>query len=103
MILKTAIIKKLPSGEYRLYSKNKDSSGKRNNLGTYNSRAEAEKREEEVNVFKHMSADDADDKGTKMLKDLSNIGKYLEEAGFIDKADKIYAVMSLVDGSLGDN
>jgi len=102
MIIKVSIIKKLKSGKYRLYSRKKGPGGKRRNLGTYDSRSGAEQREKEVQTFKHM-VDDADDKPTKMLKDLSGIAKYLEEAGFIDKADKVYAVMSLVDGSLEQN
>lgn len=38
-------------------------------------------------------------KKTQMVKDLSDIAKYLEEAGFVDKADKVYAVMSAIDGA----
>jgi len=45
------VIRKLPSGEYRLYSKD----GKKN-LGTYPSRAGAEKRERQVQYFKHNEA-----------------------------------------------
>jgi hypothetical protein len=99
MIIKTAIIRQLPGGKYRLYSRKKGSDGKRKNLGTYDTRAGAEKREQEVNAFKHM-ADDADDKSTKMLKDLSGIAKYLEEAGFVDKAKEVYSIMGAIDGSL---
>ena len=36
-MIKTAIIKKLKSGKYRLYSKKKDKDGNRKNLGTYDS------------------------------------------------------------------
>ncbi|MGC1273722.1 MAG: hypothetical protein WBC44_08455 [Planctomycetaceae bacterium] len=47
------MIRKLPSGGYRLYSKKKDSkTGKRRNLGTFDTRAEAEKHEREVQYFK---------------------------------------------------
>lgn len=46
------MIRKLKSGEYRLYSKKKDSSGKRKNLGTFKSRAAAEKHEKDVQYFK---------------------------------------------------
>lgn len=102
MMIKTAIIRKLPDGKYRLYSRKKGPDGQRRNLGTYTSRAGAEQREKEVQTFKHM-ADDKDDKETKMLRDLSGIAKYLEEAGFTDKADKIYVVMSAIDSSLSDN
>lgn len=47
------MIRKLKSGEYRLYSRKKDpKSGKRRNLGTFGSRAAAEKHEREVQYFK---------------------------------------------------
>jgi hypothetical protein len=47
------MIRKLQSGEYRLYSKKKDpKSGKRRNLGTFSSRAAAEKHERAVQFFK---------------------------------------------------
>lgn len=47
------MIRKLSSGEYRLYSRAKNPrTGKRRNLGTFNSRAAAEKHEREVQYFK---------------------------------------------------
>jgi hypothetical protein len=47
------VIRKLRSGEYRLYSRKIDAkSGKRRNLGTFKSRAAAEKHEREVQFFK---------------------------------------------------
>jgi hypothetical protein len=47
------MIRKLKSGEYRLYSRKKDpKSGRRRNLGTFSSRAAAEKHERAVQVFK---------------------------------------------------
>ena len=47
------MIRKLKSGEYRLYSKKKDAStGKRKNLGTFASREKAEKHERDVQYFK---------------------------------------------------
>lgn len=47
------MIRKLPGGEYRLYSKKKDpKTGKRKNLGTFKTRAEAEKHERAVQYFK---------------------------------------------------
>jgi hypothetical protein len=47
------MIRKLKSGEYRLYSKKTDpKSGKRKNLGTFPDRAGAEKHEREVQYFK---------------------------------------------------
>ena len=47
------MIRKLASGKYRLYSRNKDAkTGKRRNLGTFSSRAAAEKHERAVQYFK---------------------------------------------------
>jgi hypothetical protein len=47
------MIRKLPDGKYRLYSRKKDSrTGKRRNLGTFKSRAAAEKHERAVQFFK---------------------------------------------------
>lgn len=47
------MIRRLPSGKYRLYSKKKDArTGKRKNLGTFGSRAAAEKHERAVQYFK---------------------------------------------------
>lgn len=47
------MIRKLKSGEYRLYSRKKDpGTGKRRNLGTFSSRTAAEKHEREVQYFK---------------------------------------------------
>lgn len=47
------MIRKLKSGKYRLYSEKKDpKTGKRKNLGTFNTREEAEKHERQVQFFK---------------------------------------------------
>jgi hypothetical protein len=47
------MIRKLPSGEYRLYSRKKDArTGRRRNLGTFKSRAAAERHERAVQYFK---------------------------------------------------
>ena len=46
------MIRKLKSGEYRLYSRKKGADGKRKNLGTFKSRAAAEKHERQVQYFK---------------------------------------------------
>ena len=47
------MIRKLKSGKYRLYSKKKDpKTGKRKNLGTFDTRAEALKHEKRVQYFK---------------------------------------------------
>ncbi|MCX8474253.1 MAG: hypothetical protein MT490_00520 [Sphingomonas sp.] len=46
------MIRKL-AGEYRLYSRKKDpDTGKRRNLGTFDTRAAAQKHEREVQYFK---------------------------------------------------
>src|SRR5262245_8585079 len=48
-----AMIRKLKSGEYRLYSRKKDSkTGKRRNLGTFKNREAAEQHERAVQFFK---------------------------------------------------
>jgi hypothetical protein len=48
------MIRKLKSGEYRLYSRKLDpKTGKRRNLGTFATRVKAEKHEREVQYFKH--------------------------------------------------
>ncbi len=47
------MIRKLRSGEYRLYSRKKDPrSGKRKNLGTFKTRTAAQKHERAVQYFK---------------------------------------------------
>jgi hypothetical protein len=47
------MIRKLKSGEYRLYSRKKNpKTGQRRNLGTFSSRAAAEKHERAVQYFK---------------------------------------------------
>jgi hypothetical protein len=50
---RSPMIRKLKSGGYRLYSRKKNpSTGKRRNLGTFKTRAAAEKHEREVQNFK---------------------------------------------------
>jgi len=47
------MIRKLSSGKYRLYSRKKDpKTGRRRNLGTFSSRAAAERHERAVQFFK---------------------------------------------------
>jgi hypothetical protein len=47
------MIRKLRSGEYRLYSRKKNpKTGKRRNLGTFRTRAAAERHERAVQFFK---------------------------------------------------
>ena len=47
------MIRKLSSGKYRLYSRKKDAkTGKARNLGTFDSREQAEKHERAVQYFK---------------------------------------------------
>ena len=48
-----AMIRKLKSGEYRLYSRKKNpKTGKRRNLGTFKTRAAAQRHERAVQFFK---------------------------------------------------
>lgn len=47
------MIRKLPKGGYRLYSRKKDpKTGKRRNLGTFRTREEAAQHERQVQYFK---------------------------------------------------
>lgn len=47
------MIRKLASGEYRLYSRKKNpKTGKRRNLGTFKTQAAAKKHERDVQYFK---------------------------------------------------
>jgi len=47
------MIRKLKSGKYRIYSRRVDpKTGKRRNLGTFGSRAAAERHEREIQYFK---------------------------------------------------
>ena len=51
------MIRKLKSGEYRLYSRKKNpATGRRRNLGTFATRAAAEKHERAVQYFKRGGA-----------------------------------------------
>ena len=47
------MIRKLANGDYRLYSRKTDASGRRKNLGTFASRQAAQKHERAVQYFKH--------------------------------------------------
>ncbi len=47
------MIRKLSSGQYRIYSRKTDESGKRRNLGTFESKEAAQKHEREIQYFKH--------------------------------------------------
>jgi len=50
------VIRKLKNGSYRLYSSKKNpKTGRRRNLGTFATRAAAEKHEREVQYFKRQS------------------------------------------------
>jgi hypothetical protein len=47
------VIRKLSTGQYRLYSRKKDAkTGRRRNLGTFSTRGAAEKHERAVQFFK---------------------------------------------------
>jgi hypothetical protein len=51
--LEASMIRKLKSGKYRLYARKPDpKTGRRRNLGTFDSRAAAEKHERAVQFFK---------------------------------------------------
>lgn len=53
MLRSIQMIRKLTSGKYRLYSEKKDpKTGKRKNLGTFDTREAAQKHEREVKFFK---------------------------------------------------
>jgi hypothetical protein len=52
-LVENQVIRKLPSGKYRLYSRAKDpKTGKRRNLGTFGNRKAAEAHERAVQYFK---------------------------------------------------
>lgn len=52
-MVESHMIRKLQSGEYRLYSKKKDpKTGKRKYLGTFKTRVAAEKHERDIQYFK---------------------------------------------------
>jgi hypothetical protein len=54
LVKRCAMIRKLKSGKYRLYSSKKDpQTGKRKNLGTFETREAAQKHERAVQYFKH--------------------------------------------------
>jgi hypothetical protein len=55
LLLRHAVmIRRLKTGGYRLYSRKKNpKTGKRRNLGTFTTRAAAEKHERAVQFFKH--------------------------------------------------
>lgn len=49
-----AMIRKLKSGEFRIYSRKKNAkTGKRRNLGTFSTREQAERHERAIQYFKH--------------------------------------------------
>jgi hypothetical protein len=51
--IEVSVIRKLPSGGYRLYSRKKNpKTGKRRNLGTFKTRKAAEQHERAVQFFK---------------------------------------------------
>ena len=53
LLIPADMIRHLPSGEYRLYSRKKNPrTGRRRNLGTFKTRAAAERHERAVQFFK---------------------------------------------------
>lgn len=102
MFIKIAIIRKV-NGKYHLYSKKKNpKTGKRRLLGKSDSLAGIKKRERAIQFFKYHADDMVHDKETKALHTISTIGQFLEEAGFIDRAQSLYDTMDLIDGSLAE-
>lgn len=65
-MVKTAVIRKLPNGKYRVMSE----SGK--NLGTYTSRSDAKERLKQIEMFKHMDKSKVDDKKEIDLTDIDD-------------------------------
>lgn len=59
------MIRKLKSGEYRLYSKSKDENGKRKVQGTFKTKHAAEIREREVRHFARVADPQTRGKGEK--------------------------------------
>jgi hypothetical protein len=54
LLKSVAMIRKLKSGEYRIYSRKKDAkTNKRKNLGTFATMEAAKKHEREIQYFKH--------------------------------------------------
>lgn len=47
------MIRKLKSGQYRIYSRKTNKEGKRRNLGTFDSLEAAQKHEREIQFFKY--------------------------------------------------
>lgn len=70
MIAKVSYIKKLPSGEYRVYSE------KGRNMGTYSSHNEASKRIKVIEYFKHQ--DDVRDGDVNHYYDRGGLGEVPE-------------------------
>jgi hypothetical protein len=53
-LIEAIVIRKLKTGEFRLYSVKKDArTGRRKNLGTFKSLAAAKQHERDVQYFKH--------------------------------------------------
>lgn len=75
------MIKKLPSGKYRLYSRKKDKNGKRKNLGTFDTLEKAKKHEQEIQYFKHTASHD--------IKSLEKIVDDLKGEGDDESAKQI--------------
>ncbi len=50
------MIRKLKSGEYRLYTRNPGKDGRRRNLGTFSTLEKAKRHEREIQYFKRLPA-----------------------------------------------
>jgi len=70
IIVKTAKIRQLPNGQYRVLSK------KNRNLGTYPSKEQAAKRLKQVEYFKHLDKSNADDNTESNVINLTDIDDF---------------------------
>lgn len=103
---KVAIIKKLKSGKYRIYSKKKDKSGKRRNLGTFDTLSKAKEHERQIQYFKHNSDDGVfceEDDRTKIINVFCDIAQYLHDNKFFDLSDKMYVLINLSEEDSDNN
>lgn len=83
MIVKQAIIKKLPNGKYRVESH------KGKSLGEYSSKEKAEQRLKQVEMFKHM-------KKKKAEESLRDLAKTIDNKNILEK---ICYALSVLSGS----
>ncbi len=91
----TLHIVNLPDGKWRLYSKDKGADGKHKILGTFDTKAEAEKQERAVEYYKHQSVKSMSAKGNRQIHLFTPVDtdkiKVDQKAGTIDNV----AVMTI--------